>query len=293
MKKIAVVTGTSSGVGLHLAILLAQRGYTTVATMRNISKQDALLAEAEKQGVSVLVRQLDVQDDDSVQGCLQAVIDEFGQIDLLVNNAGAGYVRSTEQATKAEIDEVFDINLMGVIRCTRAVLPTMRVRRQGHIINISSVGGLVGQPFNELYCAAKFAVEGYTEALATYVQPAFGILFTLIEPGGIRSEFVNNVMEKMNATGGVAEDEYQPILARYRNSMQQRAAAGGGEVYQSSEEVARIVADCAGMEKPPLRLRTSAWAEDLCRYKTANDPDGSLQQQMVIDMFLQGIGKME
>ncbi|POC77784.1 short-chain dehydrogenase/reductase, partial [Vibrio vulnificus] len=92
-------------------------------------------------------------------------------------------------------------NLMGVIRMTKAVLPYMRNQREGRIINISSVGGLVGQPFNEIYCATKFGVEGYTEAMASYVQPEFNIKFTLIEPGGIQSEFTNNVMAQLQSTG--------------------------------------------------------------------------------------------
>jgi NAD(P)-dependent dehydrogenase (short-subunit alcohol dehydrogenase family) len=106
-----------------------------------------------------------------------------GKIDVLINNAGAGFVRTVEQATEEEIRWVTDVNYFGTVRCIKEVIPHMRSARSGHIINISSVGGLVGQPFNELYCASKFAVEGLTEAMATYMEPAFGIKFTVVEPG--------------------------------------------------------------------------------------------------------------
>ena len=99
-----------------------------------------------------------------------------------------------------------------------------RNQREGRIINISSVGGLVGQPFNEIYCATKFGVEGYTEAMASYVQPEFNIKFTLIEPGGIQSEFTNNVMAQLQSTGGLKDDEYKPILDSYLGGLKENMA---------------------------------------------------------------------
>ena len=164
-KKVAVVTGTSTGLGLHVAVLLAA---------------------AKAQQVTVKVQQLDVQNAQSVERCF------------------AGFIRTTEQVTEDETEWVMGVNFTGVVRCTKAVLPHMRERRTGHIINITSVGGRVGQPFNELYCAAKFAVEGYTESLASYVQPAFNIKFSMIKPGGIATEFVSNVMGMVQATGILA-----------------------------------------------------------------------------------------
>jgi len=167
-----------------------------------------------------------VQDSKSINQCVADIIAQDGKIDVLVNNAGAGFVRSTEQATEDEIQWVIDVNLTGVIRCTKAVLPHMRKARSGRVVNVSSVGGLVGQPFNELYCAAKFAVEGYTESLACYVQPNFNIQFTSIEPGGIATEFANNVLGQFASTGGMLEDEYKPILETYIGGAQKRAASG-------------------------------------------------------------------
>jgi len=208
MSKVVVITGTSTGLGLAAAVLFAKNDYTVYATMRNLAKKDLLLAAAKKEKVKVHLEQLDVTKTRSVQNCINKIIKKEGKIDCLINNAGAGYIRSTEQATMAEVEWVTDVNYYGVIRCTKAVLPHMRAAKSGHIINITSVGGLVGQPFNEFYCAAKFAVEGYTEALASYITENFGIKFSLVEPGGITSEFANAVLAQAASTGGMREDVY-------------------------------------------------------------------------------------
>lgn len=287
MSKVALITGTSSGVGLNLSIILAKSGYKVYASMRNLSKKDNLLAAAKEAGVDLELKQLDVQDMTSINQCVADIIAIEGKLDVLVNNAGAGFIRTTEQATEEEIQWVIDVNLTGVIRCTKAVLPYMREARSGHVVNISSVGGLVGQPFNEMYCAAKFAVEGYTESLATYVTPNFNVNFTSIEPGGIATEFVNNVLQQFSGTGGMKDDEYKPILETYLGGAQKRAASGESAAsYQSSEEVAMVVADCIHMDTPPIRMRTSEWSEDFTKLKTQSDPDGTLQQADVIKRFL-------
>jgi NAD(P)-dependent dehydrogenase (short-subunit alcohol dehydrogenase family) len=287
MNKVALITGTSTGLGLHLAIILAKQGYKTYATMRNTDKKTELLGLAKQAGVEVIVKQLDVQDTVSIEHCVAEIMAESGAIDVLVNNAGAGFVRTTEQATEEEIQWVLDVNLMGVIRCTKAVIAHMRERRSGHIVNIGSVGGLVGQPFNEIYCAAKFAVEGYTESMATYIQPKFGVNFTVVEPGGISSDFAKNVFGQFESTGGMIDDEYKPILESYLGGARARAAAGDTSAYQTSEEVAQVVADCIGSAAPPVRLRTSTWAENFCQLKTGADPDGTAMREAVFNTFLQ------
>lgn len=285
MTKVAIITGASSGLGLSLSVLLAERGYKVYATMRNLTKKEPLLEAASKASVNIEVAQLDVQDTVSVEACVTNILAKEGQIDVLINNAGAGFVRTTEQATEEEIEWVLDVNLKGVIRCTKAVLPHMRKARSGRIVNISSVGGIVGQPFNELYCAAKFAVEGYTEAMASYIQPNFNLKFTVIEPGGIASEFANSALKQFQETGGMFEDEYKPILELYIGGAQRRAA-NGINVYQTSQEVATVVADCLKLDDPPIRMRTSEWAEQLCQLKTELDPTGKKMQEKVIKDFL-------
>ncbi len=283
MSKIVLITGTSTGLGIATAVQAAQAGHTVYATMRNTGKRTALDTSAEAAGVSLRVLQLDVQDMSSINAAVETVIAEQGRIDVLINNAGMGYARSLEQAEEADIQKILDVNYMGVARCTKAVMPFMRKARAGHVINISSVGGLVGQPFNEIYCGAKFAVEGLTESMASYITPSFGIHFTAVEPGGITSEFANTVMEQMAQTGGMLEDEYLPILQKYVAGAQNRQDTG---IYQTADEVAAVVMQVMDAQQPPIRVRTSEWAETFTKLKTSLDPDGLKQQAQVVDQFL-------
>jgi len=283
MPKVILITGTSTGLGVATAVQAAQAGHTVYATMRNTQKRGTLDAAAQVAGVSLNVLQLDVQDTGSVNAAVDTVIAEQGHIDVLINNAGMGYVRSLEQAEETDIQKILDINYTGVTRCIKAVMPHMRKARAGHVINISSVGGLVGQPFNEIYCGAKFAVEGLTEAMASYITPAFGIHFTAVEPGGIASEFANTVLEQVEQTGGMLEDEYLPILQKYIAGSQSRQETG---IYQTADEVAAIVMKVMGSEQPPVRTRTSEWSEDFSKLKTGLDPDGLKQQSLVAEQFL-------
>lgn len=282
MKPVALITGTSTGLGIAVSVALAQKGYEVFATMRNPYKRHALLEAADQAGVRLNVLRLDVQDSQSVTQAVAEVIASHGHIDLLVNNAGAGCVRTTEHASEEEVRWVMDVNFHGVVRCTKAVLPHMRSRGQGKIINIGSVGGLVGQPFSDIYCAAKFAVEGYTESLASYITPSFGIQFCCVEPGGITTEFANNVIAQLQREGQVPEDEYQVVFERF-------LASGAGEarddLYQSAEAVSEVIVEVAGRRQMPLRIRTSAWAERFTSLKTQADPDGLAQLAIVQKTF--------
>lgn len=285
--KIAVITGTSSGVGLELSILLAQNGYKVYATMRNPSKSDKLVNKAKQLEIldKICIEQMDVTDNASITNCINKILQDVGHIDLLVNNAGAGFIRTVEQSSIDEIDWVTKTNYLSVVNCVKAVVPHMRKRRCGHIINITSVGGLVGQPFNELYCGAKFAVEGFTEAMATYMNKYFNIKFTLVEPGGISSEFAKNVFSHVEQSGGVLEDEYKPILDTYIGKAANRSSSEG--IYQTPLEVASIIlSEAIQAEKPPLRIRTSSWAEKFCELKTSQDPDGLKLIKNVEQQFL-------
>ncbi|MGV7121912.1 SDR family oxidoreductase [Sphingopyxis sp. 550A] len=284
MSETMLITGCSTGLGQALAVAAAREGYKVYATMRDLAKRDGLATRAAEAGVAIEIRRLDVRDSASIAAVGEEIIAIDGRIDVLVNNAGVGFVRSTEQASEAEIAAVVDVNQMGVIRCTKAVLPHMRRQRSGRVLTISSVGGLVGQPFNEIYCATKFALEGYMEALACYVGPAFNIHFTILEPGGIQSEFANSTLAQLAATGGILDDEYRPVLEQYMGTVQGREWANSP--YQSAEEVAAVVLSCARSETPPVRMRTSPWGEELCRLKTDVDPDGRKMQAMVGEMFL-------
>lgn len=283
MSKIILITGTSTGLGIALAVQAAAAGHTVYATMRNLSKRAALDTAATAAEVTLRVLPLDVQDSATITAAVDQIIAAHGRIDVLVNNAGAGFVRSTEQATEAEVQWVMDVNFMCVMRCTKVVMPHMRAARAGHIITISSVGGLVGQPFNEIYCAAKFAVEGYMESMATYITPSFGIHFTTVEPGGISTEFAASVLRNVQNTGGILEDEYAPILQRYISGSATRQT---GDIYQTADEVAAVALATLSANPPPIHIRTSRWGEDLCAFKVALDPDGHKQRADVFDRFL-------
>ncbi|MBI1213338.1 MAG: SDR family NAD(P)-dependent oxidoreductase [Alphaproteobacteria bacterium] len=280
--KVVLVTGTSSGLGASVALQAAKRGHKVYATMRDLGKKEGLEAAANGAKVQLSILALDVQNMKSIETAVDDIIGREGRIDAVVNNAGTGYARSTEQAPLEDVSWIMDVNFMGAVRMTKVVIPYMRKARSGHFINISSVGGLVGQPFNEIYCASKFALEGFTEALASYVQPHFGVKFTAVEPGGISSEFFNSALKRISETGGLLQDEYLPILEKYMAKSRER----GQTAFQTPDQVAAVVVKCLEAKDPPLRIRTSKWANDLCRLKTYADPDGKKLQRKVIDMFL-------
>ncbi|MYL29971.1 SDR family NAD(P)-dependent oxidoreductase [Halobacillus halophilus] len=280
-KKIAVVTGTSSGLGLGISKVLAETGWKVYATMRNLDKGTPV-KDLQQSGLDIELLQLDVQSQVSVDQAVQTVIDEEGRIDLFINNAGIGFIRNTEQSSEEDYKRIFDINTYGPIRCTKALLPHMREQKAGRIVSISSVGGLVGQPMHEIYCASKFALEGYYESLATYVTPYFGVEFMIVEPGGIESEFANSVLADIEKTGGFPKDEYEQVLNDF---MGQRGNQDSG-VFQTPEEIAERMMVELEKDTLPLRMRTSEWSEEFTKLKTSADPTGLKQTAMVTSSLL-------
>ncbi|MBO1199057.1 SDR family oxidoreductase [Staphylococcus simiae] len=276
--KVVLITGSSTGLGFETALTLAQNGYNVYATMRDLTKQQPLLDKADELNINLTVKQLDVTDTNSITQTVNDIVEAEGRLDILINNAGAGFVKTTELASDDELMWQMNVNLMSVMRMTKAVLPTMRSQRDGHIINISSVGGLVGQPFNEVYCAAKFGVEGYTESLASYVQPAFNVKFTVVEPGGIKTEFTNNVLSQLETTGGINDADYTALLNSYLGGLKENY---GLDASQSGAEVARVILNVIEDANPPIRIRTSDWAERFTAIKTKADPTGKKLQQQV------------
>lgn len=280
MKKVVVITGASTGLGLSLAKSLDKSQYQVYATMRDSSK----LSSEDAQELNV--KTLDVSNQDSINNSVSEILKEAGRIDVWVNNAGFGFAKTTEEASMDDVQSVMDVNFYGVVRCTKAILPHLREQGSGHIINISSVGGLVGQPFNEIYCASKFALEGYTESLASYVGPEFNLHFTLVEPGAIESKFFENVYASGRVSNPNAPSPYQPMLQTYVHHTQKRLSQTEKRTAQTPEEVAQCIRQCIESDKPPLRVRTSVWAEAFCEKKTASDPDGRQLAQAVHDFFL-------
>jgi NAD(P)-dependent dehydrogenase (short-subunit alcohol dehydrogenase family) len=192
-QKVAVVTGSSSGIGFETSLVLARNGYLTYATMRNLQKSKILEGIAQDENLSLKAIEMDVDCDLSVKNAIDRIIDESGRIDVLVNNAGFGLFGSLEDLEMGEIKRQFETNVFGVIRVTKNVLPTMRLRQYGIIVNISSIAGLAGIPSQTMYCGTKFAVEGLSESLSFEVEP-FGIKVIIVEPGVINTEFARDLI---------------------------------------------------------------------------------------------------
>lgn len=287
MKKNILITGTSTGVGFESALLFAENNFKVFASMRNLKKAEKLRESIAEHQLDIELLELDVTNTPSIEKAVHTIIEKEGKLDVLLNNAGAGFARTLEQSSEKEMHWVTDVNYLGVVRTTKAVLPYMRKAQSGHIVNITSVGGLVGQPFNELYCGAKFAVEGFTEALATYVSTPFNIKFSLVEPGGIATEFMNNAIAKtVDEQGEMVSGAYTPIFQKYLQGAQNRANSEAESPYQTGREVAQVVLRTVQSDHPPFRVRTSSWAENMCRYKTQADPNGTKLINQVKQYFL-------
>ncbi|MEJ7691540.1 SDR family oxidoreductase [Daejeonella sp.] len=272
--KVILITGASTGIGFETALLLAKEGHRVYATMRDPSKGDTLKQEATQRNVSLEIISLDVQNESSINECVAQIVDREKTMDILINNAGAGFIRTMEQATMEEIQQVMDVNFYGVIRCTKAVLPFMRKQQSGHIINISSVGGLVGQPVNEIYCAAKFALEGLTESIASYMKPYFGINVSLVEPGGVVTEFGNSLTRYFEETGGIKEDAYKPLIQTYMDYRATFTDEVKERAFQKPVQIAEVILKCINDPDPKLRYLTSEGAATFTKLKSGLDPDG-------------------
>ncbi len=205
----ALVTGTSTGIGLATAVGLAAAGHRVIGTMRDPGRADALLAAAETAGIEVEVAALDVTD----AAAAADLVARLGTIDVLVNNAGQGSLGTLEQLDDAALQAQLDVNYLAVARLTRLVLPGMRAAGSGRVVTVTSVGGAVGQPFADAYCAAKFAVEGLMQSLAP-VAARFGVTVSIVEPAAVGSAFVANVAGR-DRDPGAADDPYAPLLAAY------------------------------------------------------------------------------
>ena len=209
-QKVAVVTGSSSGIGFETSLALARKGYVTYSTMRNLQKSRDLDGVARDENLLLKAIEMDVDYDHSVKNAIDGIIDESGRIDVLVNNAGFGVFGSVEDLGMQEIKNQFETNVFGVIRVTKKVLPSMRLRQNGVIVNVSSIAGLAGVPSQSIYCGSKFAVEGFSESLSFEVEP-FGIKVILVEPGVINTEFVQDLIVPTDRYGVDKNGEYTDL----------------------------------------------------------------------------------
>lgn len=193
-QKVVLITGCSSGMGLSTAVYLSGKGYKVHAGLRNLKEKDNLLSEAKKAGASVELIQLDITDEISIKNTINTILKEEGRIDVLINNAGFGFAGFLEDCSMEEIRDQFETNFFGLVCMTKEVLPIMRKQKQGHVVNISSIGGKIAFPVLSIYSASKFAVEAITESLRIELAP-FGIQVTAIEPTNVKTNFHNSARE--------------------------------------------------------------------------------------------------
>ena len=191
-KPVAVVTGSSSGIGYEASLLLARNGFFTYATMRNPDKSSKFLGLKQNEKIPLEVLKLDVTHDKSIKEAIEKIANERRTIDVLVNNAGYALLGPLEELSIQEFKEQFETNVFGVVRVIKETLPIMRKQRHGIIVNISSVAGKIGFPLTSAYVSSKFALEGLSESLAYEVEQ-FGIKVILIEPGVIKTNFISNL----------------------------------------------------------------------------------------------------
>jgi NAD(P)-dependent dehydrogenase (short-subunit alcohol dehydrogenase family) len=192
MEKIAVVTGTSTGIGFETALALAREGYYTYATMRDTAKSQKIKELGQKENLKINVLKLDVDDESSVKIAIQKILDEKQRIDVLVNNAGWSLWGCVEDVSINEFKAQFDTNFFSIIRLIQEVGPTMRKQGSGTIVNVSSVVGRIGFPASPAYISSKFALEGLSESLRFELAP-FGVNVVIIEPGVIKTNFMKNM----------------------------------------------------------------------------------------------------
>jgi NAD(P)-dependent dehydrogenase (short-subunit alcohol dehydrogenase family) len=244
-KKVAIITGSSSGIGFETSLILARNGFHTYAAVRNLDKSQPLIDMAKKDGLSIQVIELDVSNDKSVKDAINRVLSENKRIDVVVNNAGYALVGSFEDLSMDEIKSQFETNFFGAIRVIQAILPSMRNQRNGRIVNLSSMGGRMAIPLDSAYHGTKFALEGLSESLQYEVEQ-FGIKIIIIEPGAIKSNFFNNL--KMASKAQRPDSPY--------TQMMQKLNAGFSFILENAAhpvEVAKVILAAVTSEDPQLR----------------------------------------
>jgi NAD(P)-dependent dehydrogenase (short-subunit alcohol dehydrogenase family) len=258
MGKTVLITGASSGIGKASVELFAGKDWNVVATMRQ--PDEALSAG------NVLVRKLDVQDQDSIESAVAAGIERFGAIDVLLNNAGYGQYGLFEALSREQIQAQFDVNVFGVMDVTRALLPHFRARRSGVIVNVGSGAGIFTLPMISLYCASKFALEGFSEALS-YELASQGIVVKLVDPhGGVTSTRFNE-RSGASAASGAGLQDYDDFTARTAAAFASLAAASS----MTSTDVAKVIFGAA------------TDGTDRLRYLVGDDARGFVKARRTLD----------
>ena len=242
MSKVWFITGCSTGFGRHLAQEVLKNGGSVAVTARNTDDVKDIVTQYPDTAFAI---QLDVTNTAQITAAVQQAHEKFGRIDVLVNNAGIGYFGAIEESEEAEIRRMFEINFFGLANVTQAVLPIMRAQHSGHIVNISSVGGLVAFPGVGFYNATKFAVTGYSEALAKEVAP-LGIKVTVIAPSGFRTDWAGRSANNTK----IVIDDYKATAHTNQNTIRGYSGNQPGDPVRAAQAIIKAVESAT----PPLRL---------------------------------------
>jgi len=241
MEKIAVITGSSSGIGLETVLALAREGYYTYATMRDITKSDKIKEIKQKENLKIDVLELDVDNENSAKTAIRQILDQKQRIDVLVNNAGWGLWGCVEDVSVDEFKAQFETNFFSIIRLIQEVTPTMRKQGSGTIVNVSSVAGRIGFPASPAYISSKFALEGLSESLRLEMAP-FGVNVVIIEPGVIKTNFLNPMKLAKRSESDTA---YRDITVKVTSGVKMMAEMG-----THPKEVADTIIKAIKNEKP-------------------------------------------
>jgi NAD(P)-dependent dehydrogenase (short-subunit alcohol dehydrogenase family) len=244
------ITGTSQGFGRELVRAALQRGDSVMATSRNPQAVTAAFPGAADR---LLTASMDLRDMAEISSVVERTIKKLGRVDILVNNAGYGVTGAVEEASDAEIANVYETNVFGLLRVTRAVLPHMRKQHSGHIVNLSSIGGLTGMPGWGIYNSTKFAVEGLSEALAAELAP-LGIGVTIVEPGPFRTDFLGGSLVK----AANKMPDYEATAGKTRASAAERNRKQQGDPALAADAIVQAVTS----PNPPLHLVLGKFAYD-------------------------------
>jgi NAD(P)-dependent dehydrogenase (short-subunit alcohol dehydrogenase family) len=267
-QKVALVTGSSSGIGFETALILARNGYHTYASMRNIKKSQKIMEIANNENLSLQIVELDVNNDKSVKDAIDKIISEKNRIDVLVNNAGYGLFGPLEELTLEQIRAQFETNFFGVIRVIQNALPTMRKQKdsssdRSYIVNISSVGGRMSVPILSAYNSSKFALEGLSESLSYELDP-FDIRVVLIEPGFIKTNIMNSsIVANKSLDQGSPYFTLTQKISKHFNSMLNSSSA------TDPKEVAKTILNAIRSESPKLRYTVGNDAHSIIQAKKA------------------------
>lgn len=257
---VAVVTGSSTGIGLATSLALAKEGFSTYATMRNLDRSADITSKAAKEDLPLTVLQMDVDDDKSVNDTIEKIMNDKGRIDVVVNNAGYALVGAFEESSMQDGRAQMETNFFGTVRVIKAVLPIMRKQHRGTIVNVTSMGGRIAIPFDSFYHASKFALEGLSESLQYEIEP-FGVKVVLIEPGAVKSDFWKN----LKLTDNIEDSPYRQVIQKLTESFE--------KMTQNAilpEQVARIILKTVISDNPDFRNIVGEDAKSILEARSNN-----------------------